>query len=255
MAAPVMKEKQAKRRNPVNASRLECLTTMGMGVAHDFNNLLAAILGNALVIARSLPAGFAGAESVRQIEGCATRGVELTRRILFFTGRAPFAPTRINLSTMIRDMAESLKTFQQEAVTVDFRLNEQMPEIAGDPVQVRQLVLELVSNSAESLIERTGVITIETGIVQCDREYLQSVSLNKELAEGPYAYVQVSDNGIGIPMRSQKHMFEPFFTTKLRGQGLGLCVVAGVLRAHHGGIECWSRVRQGSRFKALFPVA
>lgn len=250
-----MTGKLTKRLNPICTRRLDSLTTMGMGVAHDFNNLLAAILGNSVVVSRTIPEDFVAAESVHQIESCALRGIEMTGRILAFTGQAPFTARKVNLSKMILGMNDQLHEFSNGKITVKLKLKDNMPDIMGDVAQIRQLVMDLAANSSETLIERTGTIKIETGTMNCDEEYLHAVSLGKDLPRGRYAYVQVSDDGKGIPTRIQKRIFEPFFSTKLRGQGLGLCVVIGVLRAHNGAIEVWTRVHKGSRFKAIFPLS
>jgi len=226
---------------------------MGMGVTHDFNNLLAAILGNALVIKGSLSEGSRARESVQQIERCALRGLELTNRMLVYTGNAPFTTTTVNLSKLIRAMAADLAQLASNDAGIQYDLSEDLPDVQCDTDQVRQLVLELATNASETLVERRGHIVISTGAVDCDREYLRLTCLGDSLPARRYVYIQVADDGKGIPARNRKRMFDPFFTTKIRGHGLGLCVVLGVLRAHNGAIDVQSRAHQGSIFKALFP--
>lgn len=249
-----MSENRPRRREAVRAANLESLTTMGMGVTHDFNNLLAAILGNALVIKRSLSEGSRARESVQQIERCALRGLELTNRMLVYTGRAPFTATTTNLSKLIRAMAADLAKLASKDVRVQYDLSEDLPDMQCDTDQVRQLVLELVTNASETLVEQRGHIVISTGAVDCDREYLRLICLGDSLPARRYVYIQVADDGKGIPARNRKRMLDPFFTTKIRGQGLGLCVVLGVLRAHNGALDAWSRAYKGSMFRALFPA-
>jgi signal transduction histidine kinase len=250
-----VKHTSSQKRNPIRPHFLARLTTMGRGVAHDFNNLLTSIAGNTMVLRKRLTGNDAALENIELIEDCTQRAVVLARRILTFTGQAPFSPAPLDLSDLVRGMRDRLEAVHGTKIETHYDLAGDMPPIPGDAGQIEQLLLALVSNAADALLERDGRMAIETGTMSCDAAYLRLVSLETEPSQGTYAYLQVSDNGRGIPRRMQKLVFDPFFTTKLRGQGLGLCVVIGVLRAHGGALDFWSRANRGSTFKALFPVA
>jgi two-component system, cell cycle sensor histidine kinase and response regulator CckA len=97
--------------------------------------------------------------------------------------------------------------------------------------------MNLVINASDAIGERSGVISISTGVVRADRSYLDNTLLAPDLAEGDYVYLEVSDTGRGMTTETQTHIFEPFFSTKAPGRGLGLAAVLGIVRGHKGALR------------------
>jgi CheY-like chemotaxis protein len=115
--------------------------------------------------------------------------------------------------------------------------------------------MNLITNSADAIQGRRGVISLSTGVMDCDPATIERTTFHSELSEGLYVYFEVADNGIGMDQETQTKLFEPFYTTKFTGRGLGLSAVLGTIRAHRGGIQVESEPGRGSRFRVLLPAA
>jgi CheY-like chemotaxis protein len=136
---------------------------------------------------------------------------------------------------------------------VNFARDE--PAIEADVTQLRQIILNLVINASDAIGERSGVIAVSTGAMECDQAYLKTTWLQDPLEEGLYAYLEVADTGCGITQEQLSRIFDPFFTTKFTGRGLGLAAVLGIVRGHKGAIKVSTEVGKGTLFTVLFPVA
>jgi CheY-like chemotaxis protein len=120
--------------------------------------------------------------------------------------------------------------------------------------------MNLITNASEALGDNSGVITLSTGVIDCDRAYLDNVhevlraSLNEPLPEGVYNYIEVTDTGCGMDADTIDKVFDPFFTTKFTGRGLGMSAVLGIVRGHKGALKIFSEVGKGTTFTILFPA-
>jgi signal transduction histidine kinase len=124
----------------------------------------------------------------------------------------------------------------------------------ADPGTLRQVVMNLVTNASEALAGESGTITITTGMVRADRDYLDSAYVNDDLPEGPYAFVEVADSGTGMDAEEQSKMFDPVFSRKFTEGGLGLAAVLGVVRGHNGTIKVDSKPGEGTTVRVLLPT-
>ncbi|MFP5211949.1 MAG: response regulator, partial [Acidobacteriota bacterium] len=116
-------------------------------------------------------------------------------------------------------------------------------------------VMNLITNASEALEERSGVITLSTGVKTCTREYLSQNYFDWDLSEGTYLYLEVSDTGCGMDKETLSRIFEPFFTTKFTGRGLGMSAVMGIVRGHKGALKIRSKVGAGTTFRILLPAS
>jgi len=124
-----------------------------------------------------------------------------------------------------------------------------------DSSQVRQVVMNLVTNASDAVHGTSGSITVRTGLVRADAGYLAGYWLADGVKAGDFVFVEVSDTGRGMGADTQARMFDPFFTTKVAGRGLGMAAVLGIVRGHKGAIKVYSEVGEGTTVKVLFPVA
>ncbi len=235
--------------------KLESLGVIAGGIAHDFNNLLAGILGNAdLALAdEELPDELR--DMIEQIAAAGGRASELVAQLMAYAGKATFERETTDLSDLVREMTSLLRTGASTAVTVRQELCPVPVWVDVDATQVRQVVMNLVTNAAEAVGEREGSVSIRTGVMNADRSYLTECYLVDDLAPGPYAYVEVADDGVGMDDVTFKRIFEPFFTTKFAGRGLGLASVLGIVRGHGGTLRVTSETGVGTRFRVLLPLA
>lgn len=241
-------------RQMQQTQKLESLGVLAGGIAHDFNNLLTIILGNTSLALDDLPPLSPANESLLTIEKTSLRAAELCRQILAYSGKGRFVIDDIRLGNLVGDMFSLLQSSISKKATLNLNLKEPLPPLHGDPGQIRQVIMNLVTNASEAIGDRSGVITISTGLMQCSREYLCEAYLYENLAEGLYVWFEVSDTGTGMDQETQRRIFEPFFTTKFTGRGLGLSAVLGIVRGHKGALKVYSKPGKGTTVKVLFPA-
>lgn len=246
-------ERQKLERQIQHAQKLESLGVLAGGIAHDFNNLLMGMLGYADLALIELAPEAPARSSIQQIETAALRAAELTKQMLAYSGKGKFVIQQLNLSKLVEEMAHLLQVTISKKIVLRYHFNENSPSIEGDATQIRQVVMNLITNASDAIGDNSGMITISTGVMEVDRDYLQDVFIDGEIKEGFYTYVEVSDTGCGMDTETKSKIFDPFFTTKFTGRGLGLAAVLGIVRGHFGGLKVCSEPGCGTTFKVLFP--
>ena len=246
-------ERHALEAKVQHAQKLESLGVLAGGIAHDFNNLLVGILGNASLALMDLPEDSPLRELVVDIETTALRAADLTRQMLAYSGKGRFVVHSIDLNALVREMAHLLQTVisKRAALRFDFALD--LPNVDADSTQLRQIVMNLITNASDAIGKDDGMITLRTGIVEATRELLQSSYVDDELPEGTYAFIEVEDTGCGMDDETQSRIFDPFFSTKFTGRGLGLAATLGIVRGHRGTIKVRSTPTVGTSFTVLLP--
>jgi two-component system, cell cycle sensor histidine kinase and response regulator CckA len=154
----------------------------------------------------------------------------------------------------VREMADMLHIAIPPGAALRCELGEGLPPVEADGTQVRQVVMNLITNASEAIGETGGIVSIRTGAMDCDRAYLDRLALG-DVPEGGYVFLEVSDTGCGMDQATRERMFEPFYTTKLAGRGLGLAAVQGIVRGHRGAIKVYSEPGRGTTVKMLLPAA
>jgi two-component system, cell cycle sensor histidine kinase and response regulator CckA len=248
-------ERLELERRLLHSQKLESLGVLAGGIAHDFNNLLAAMHGNLELALRDLPAPSPARTRIENALLAATRAADLTRQMLAYSGRGKFAVARVNLSELVEENAHLLRSCVARTVTLNLRLDRSLPCIDADVGQVQQVVMNLITNAAEAVGAQPGVITLTTGVSDCDARYLFRSRIHEKPPAGRYAYVEVTDSGCGMDAETRDRMFDPFYSTKVTGRGLGMATVLGIIRGHGGAILVDSEVGQGTTIRALFPLA
>ena len=242
-------------RQMLQSQKMESLGVLAGGIAHDFNNILMAILGHADLARDELAPMAPARDSIEEIEKASRRAADLCRQMLAYSGKGRFIIERIDMGEMVEEMVHLLRTTISKKALLNLNLEKSLPPLQGDATQIRQVIMNLVINASEAIGERSGVITISTGAIDCTREYLTETYLDENLAPGLYVALEVSDTGCGMDRETQSRIFEPFFTTKFTGRGLGMAAVLGIVRGHKGALKVYSEPGRGSTFKLLFPVA
>ncbi len=243
--------------------KLESLGVMASGIAHDFNNILHAILGNADIALMDMAPEAVGRENLEEIQAAARRASGLTDQMLAYSGRGALAIEKMDLSGMVQEMAHILGVSDTGKAAVEYHTEENLPAIEGDASQLRQVVINLITNASEAAGDEVsaadkprggGLIAVTTAVTEATQEYLAATHAHDELPAGRYVYLEVKDTGCGMDEETRRRIFEPFFTTKFAGRGLGMAAVLGIVRAHKGAIDIQSEVDQGTTVKVLFPV-
>ncbi len=235
------------------AQKLESLGVLAGGIAHDFNNLLVSILGNADLALRALSPVSPGRPTVEEIKKAAIRASELTNQMLAYSGRGWFVVQPLNLNELVQEMGHLLQVSISKKVGLKYDLVEDLPAVEADAAQIRQVVMNLITNASEAIGEGSGAIVVATGVMDATRDYLSKACLDDNLPEGQYVYLEVSDTGCGMDEQTITKLFDPFFTTKFAGRGLGLAAVLGIVRGHRGCVTVESQVGKGTTFRVLLP--
>jgi two-component system cell cycle sensor histidine kinase/response regulator CckA len=238
-----------------NTQRLESLGILAGGIAHDFNNLLVAVLGHADLALANMSATAPARQHVEEIGRAAQRARELTNQMLAYSGKGRFVVLRLQINDVISEMGQLLQASIPKKVLLRYGLEADLSVVEVDVAQIRQVVMNLVTNAAEAIGDRCGTITLVTRSQHVDEAYLQRTCMGQTLPEGEYVSIEVSDTGCGMDSATRDRIFEPFFTTKFQGRGLGLAAVLGIVRAHGGTITVYSELGKGSCVKVLLPAS
>ncbi|BCG47980.1 Sensory box histidine kinase/response regulator [Citrifermentans bremense] len=238
----------------LHAQKLESLGVLAGGIAHDFNNLLTSIMGHTDLALLRLNRESPVRENLHQVELAATRAADLAKQMLAYSGRGKFLVEPIDLNRLVEEMTKMLEISISKRCVLRFNLAARIPMIDADATQLRQIIMNLVINASEAIGEKSGVIAVSTGCMQCDRRYLNSFWLNEQIPEGLYIWFEIADTGCGMDKETVAKIFDPFFTTKFTGRGLGMAAVLGIVRGHKGAIKVYSEVGQGTSFKVLLPA-
>jgi len=248
-------ERQEFQAHLQQAQKLESLGVLAGGIAHDFNNLLTAIMGNANLAQVELPKDSDAQARLDEIVKEAQRAADLCRQLLAYAGKGRFQIVPLDISEVIQDMKGMLTISIAKKVFLQLKLADDPPILMGDASQIRQVIMNLVINASEAIGDESGIITIVTGAMYCERNYLDDTWSGDLMHEGECVYVEVIDTGKGMDEATKSKIFEPFFTTKFTGRGLGLSAVLGIVRGHKGAIKVYSELGKGTAFKLLFPAA
>ncbi len=234
------------------AHKMEAIGNLAGGVAHDFNNLLQAISGFAQLLLMGKDPADPERNKLEAIEKAAQRARELTRRLLIFGRKVDVQLKVLDLNREVEGACRLLERTIPKMIQIETALTRPLHPIHADPVQLEQILMNLVINARDAMPEG-GKLTIRTQNVILDEAFCRE---NMGAVPGKFVKLTVQDTGCGIEKALLDRIFEPFFTTKEcgKGTGLGLAMVYGIVKNHKGYITCHSRVHQGTRFDIYFPA-
>ncbi len=237
-----------------HAQKLESLGLLAGGIAHDFNNLLVGVMTNADLALSMAEHSPPVVECLEDILTAARRAAELTSRMLAYAGRGRVNIEPLDLHRVVQEMGILLRSSISRSAVVKIESAGDLPLFDGDAAQVRQIVMNMVTNASDALGDEPGTIELRTGVVDGIDEQSPHLVSGKGVV-GPHVFMEVTDTGCGMDEATRSRMFDPFFTTKFKGRGMGLAAVLGIVRAHHGAIEVQTAPARGTRFRVLFPAS
>jgi two-component system, cell cycle sensor histidine kinase and response regulator CckA len=230
--------------------KLESVGTLASGIAHDFNNLLGGILAHSELALTQLTSGAHPEEALQNIRIGAIRGGEIVRQLMIYTGHESERIEAVDVSRIVEGMLELLRVSVSKHAAVRVHLGKRLPAVRANPAQIRQVVMNLITNASEAIGDQDGVIRITTGFVKAGKDTPPGL---KALGAAGYVQLKVCDTGPGIAPEVQARVFDPFFTTKSAGHGLGLTVVQGIVGNLGGTIRITSRPGTGTTVRVLLP--
>ncbi len=231
-----MQELKETQEQLVQAAKLAAIGELASNVAHEINNPLTSILGYAELIREERDV-----ESIMRdveiIEKESMRARDIVQQLLEFSRKRPLEIKQVDINKLIKESVSLINVQIKDARIRILEKYSDLPFITGDPNQLKQVFLNIISNSVDAMQATGGNITIMTDKINS--------SVN----------VEISDNGQGIPSDVLPRIFEPFFTTKKeKGTGLGLSITYKIIQSHKGKIEVRSDEGKGTKFTISLPV-
>lgn len=245
------------------AAKLEAIGQLASGVAHDFNNILGAITGFAVLIAQDSVPGSENHEFAQRILSASRRGKEMVEQIMTFAETREVSHGVVNLGRAVEICGDFLGPGMRPGTKLEIQAPSAVLLVRGNEIQVGQMITNLATNARDALDGR-GSVEIDARIARSDEiERLRNFSnapterlIGEPRPNLSYALLTVRDTGHGMAPETLDRMFEPFFSTKgrLRGTGLGLAVVHGVIRSHGGFCHVRSEIGNGTSFDIFLPL-
>jgi len=241
------------------AQKMEAVGQLAGGIAHDFNNILTAINGYAELAIMRMESKNPLFKEITGILKAGKRAGSLVRQLLAFSRKQMVELRIVDVNHLIVDLDKMLHRLIGEDIHVEIKLDPELSKIKADPGQIEQILVNLVVNArdavnshAESASEKR--IAIETTNVTLDKRFTLE---HPGSHMGHHICIKVSDTGIGMDEPTKAKIFEPFFTTKekIRGTGLGLATVYGIVKQNYGSIFVSSEPHKGTTIKVYWPGA
>lgn len=221
-----------------HADRLATIGQLAAGVAHELNDPLGNVLGFAQLALKAPDVPAQVRADLRRIADSALHGREIIRKLLVFARQSPASKQPTSLNAVVEEAMFLLEAgCENPGIRFMRELGAALPMIQADPVQIRQVVTNLVINATQA-IKGQGIVHVRTA------------------ADGSDVLLTVEDTGSGMTSDIVRRVFDPFFTTKDVGEGtgLGLAVVQGIVAGHAGSIDVESQPGRGSIFRVRLPI-
>jgi PAS domain S-box-containing protein len=238
------------------AQKMEAIGTLAGGVAHDLNNILSGIVSYPDLMLIGLPQDSPLRKSIRIIQKSGNKAAAIVQDLLTLARRGVVTKEVVNLNAIVREYLSSpeFEHIQQPnpGIAVKTSLPEDVLNVVGSPVHLSKSIMNLVKNAMEAISD-LGEVTISTENTYVDT----SINGYDQVKNGDYVTLSVADTGSGISSQDQEHIFEPFYTKKVMGEsgtGLGMAVVWGTVKDHHGYIDLKSTPGKGTCFTLYFPA-
>ncbi|MBN1557178.1 MAG: response regulator [Lentisphaerae bacterium] len=252
-------QEEKRRRMESQMQQQQKLESLGMlagGIAHDFNNVLGAIMGNADLALQDLAEQSPLKPRLEAIMSSGRRAALLCRELLAYAGKGRYAVEPLDLSEVIREMESFVGASLSKKLRVEYRLAPGLPPVKADVTQLRQVLINLMTNASDAVGDAGGTVTLTTARheVPAGDPGIAGYCVDGPPRPGTYVRLTVEDNGSGMEPGIAGKAAEPFFTTKPDARGLGLSAVHGIVRAHRGTLVLDSRPGRGTAATVLLPV-
>ena len=242
------KEKLASQLR--QSQKIEAIGTLASGIAHDFNNILSIIFGyNELAMEEKDPVN--RQHHLEELQKGAQRAKELVAQILAFSRKGEQQQQPLQISLIVKEALKMLRASIPASIEIRQDIDS-TGMVLADPTQIHQVIMNLCTNAYHAMRETGGTLAVSLNEVTIGAEDYGYA----DLSPGKYLRLEVSDTGCGIEPKIQEKIFEPYFTTKKPGEGtgLGLAVVHGIVKSHHGHITVYSEPGKGTSFHVYLPL-
>jgi len=246
------KERMELQKRLYEIQKMDAIGRLSGKVAHDLNNKLSSILGCAEIITSEMSDNDELKMYIETIISASRHAAELSNRLMEFSSRDEHLMIEIPLIEIVEHVVELIRSIVKENIEIIISMDRKI-KIKGNPNQVQNAILNLVTNACDSMADTGGVLKLSTEEVVIDQEK----NINSIMViPGKYLALSINDTGSGMGKKTVKQLFKPFFTTKAEGKGLGLGLasVRDCMRLHNGFVDLKTEPGKGSDFRIYFPV-
>ena len=255
----LFQETQRLQNELESAERTQGLGVLGAGAAAGFNQLIGAVLdhtGEVMTELADAPHLSRARLHLLETRKAALRAIELAGHLRDYARPDRGAPRPLHLSEFVRAERKQLEVIAGAGIELECALDEPDPAVSVSPLELRQVLFNLVINASEAIRPSTGWISIDTGEIWADAALLATGRGASNLHEGRYASLSVIDSGRELDPETASRLLDPHLTTQVPGRTMGLAPALGAVRRHGGWIGASSDpAHSGTRFQVLFPVA
>jgi PAS domain S-box-containing protein len=235
------------------AQQMEVMSQFAGSIAHDFNNLLAVIHDNIkLVLTDESKLSEPNRQQLKHVIAAAENATNLIRQLLAFGRKQAIQFQPSDLNRIISNSTPKLDRLIGAQIVLQYHYARDLPAVNADISMIEQVLVNLIVNACDAM-PQGGHIFIATESIRLDAAYVET---HFEARPGEFVCLTVSDTGTGIYPEYLPRIFEPFFTTKEagKGAGLGLAIVYGIVKQHHGWVVVSSQLGKGTAFKIFLPA-
>ncbi len=249
-------EKEQLQAQASQLQKAESLNRMAGAIAHHFNNQLGAAT-LCLDLAMHDPAGDLRPIAALQDALASVReAAKVSTLMLTYLGQIPIELQPLDLAQTCQQNLPHLQKLLPHGVQLRTSFPSAGPVIDSSASQIKQILINLITNAYEACADRGGTIQLAvTTMAQADIAVAHRFPVDSQATASAYACLEVADNGCGIPPQDIDQVFDPFFSTKFTGRGLGLPVVLGIVRWHHGFAAVESQLGGWSVFRVFLPLS
>ena len=233
--------------------KLEAIGTLAGGIAHDFNNILSSIIGFTELALEDTQKGSMMEDNLNEVMLAGNRAKDLVNQILTFARKSEETPIPVQIGLVAKEVLRLLRATIPSTINIKQDIRS-TAHVMSDPGQIHQIIMNLCTNSAQSMEAVGGELQVEV----MDKKLTKSLRIDASaISPGNYVQIRITDSGCGIKDGDLEHIFDPYFTTKTpnEGTGLGLSVVHGIVTGYGGAIDATSRFGFGSVFTVYLPTS
>ena len=245
-------EKEKTKAQLLQAQKMESIGNLAGGIAHDFNNILSSVIGFTELALDDVQKGTPPEDCLQEIYSASKRARDLVKQILAFARQSDEKTGPIQPSKIMKEVLNFIRSTIPTTIEIQQAI-ESDSLIMGNPTQVHQMMMNLLTNAAFAMEENGGVLTVSLKDTVIEKRFGER---DIGLKDGHYVALSVSDTGTGIPPEIIDSIFDPYFTTKGPGQGtgMGLAMVHGIVESYSGKITVKSTYDKGTTIIIYLPI-
>jgi len=244
-------ENRKLKQKLLQAQKMEAIGELSSGIAHDFNNILQPIIGSLELLIEDNASDRKLQISLKNILKGANRAGSLVRQILSFSHKSDLEVGPVKIQSIIREVLKLSRATLPSYIKIIQTIDNECGAVNANPTHIYQIAMNLITNAFHAMEHEGGTLDVSLKEIGVTHKMQAHVTLNP----GTYVCLGIRDSGSGIDPSIMDKIFDPYFTTKDKesGTGLGLSVIAGIIKNYGGDISFYSEGGKGSLFQVYFP--